>query len=180
MIIEQISSDRLIFIPFTLDVATSILEGQLDALIPLGLKVDNNWPDAESIETLPKIIVNLKLVTEPTGFESWMIVKKENMVVIGDAGFKGKPNSEGEVDLGYSIIEQEQKRGYGFETASKLVDWAFSQSEVSFITASCFINNIGSARILEKIGMQETSRDVEMIYWRLSKDYYNALLSGKN
>lgn len=168
---EQILSDRLIFIPFTLDIATSILEGNLDVLEVLGLKTDKNWPDDETIETLPKIIKNLELVMQPTGFESWMIVKQDNMFVIGDAGFKGKPNANGEVDIGYSIIEKEQKRGYGFETAKKLADWAFSQEEVNFITASCSINNIASARILEKLGMQEISRDKEMIYWRISKKH---------
>lgn len=172
MSIEQISSDRLIFIPFTLDIATSVLEGNLDVLENFGLKLDKNWPDAESIETLPKIIKNLKIVSEPTGFESWMIVKKENMIVIGDAGFKGKPNTAGEVDIGYSIIDQEQKRGYGLESGKTLADWAFSQREVNFITASCFINNVGSARILEKIGMQEISSDNEMIYWRISRNQY--------
>ena len=98
-----------------------------------------------------------------------MIIKQDNMAVIGDAGFKGKPNANGEVDIGYSIIEKEQKRGYGFETAKKLTDWAFSQQEVKFITASCLINNIASVKILEKLGMQEKSRDEEMIYWRIKK-----------
>jgi len=171
MSIEQILSERLIFIPFTLDIATSVLKGNLDVLETLGLYTDNNWPDDESIKTLPQIINNLELVLEPTGFESWMIVKQDNMVVIGDAGFKGKPNAKGEVDIGYSIIEKEHKKGYGFETAKELADWAFSHQEVNFITASCLINNTASAKILEKIGMQETSRDMEMIYWRISKKY---------
>lgn len=170
MSIERIYSDRLIFIPFTLAIATSILDGNLEVLEILGLKIDEDWPDKESIETLPKIIKNLELVEEPTGFESWMIIKQDNMAVIGDAGFKGKPNANGEVDIGYSIIEKEQKRGYGFETAKKLTDWAFSQQEVKFITASCLINNIASARILEKLGMQEISRNEEMIYWRIYKN----------
>ncbi len=169
MSIKQILSNRLIFIPFTLDVATAVLAGNLEILESYGLKINKNWPDDECMETLPKIIKNLKLVVEPTGFESWMIVKQDNRMVIGDAGFKGKPNTNGEVDIGYSIIEEEQKRGYGFETAKILTDWAFSQSEVNSITASCFINNIASARILEKIGMQEISRDKEMIYWKISK-----------
>lgn len=168
---KELLSDRLIFIPFTLETATSILQGNLEVLEILGLKTDENWPDDEIIETLPKIIKKLELVMQPTGFESWMIVKQDNRFVIGDAGFKGKPNANGEVDIGYSIIEKEQKRGYGFETAKKLVDWAFSQQGVNFITASSLINNIASARILEKLGMQEVSRDNEMIYWKISKTW---------
>ncbi len=169
MSIERIVSDRLLLVPFTLDIASNILEGNIGVLESLGLKTDKNWPDNESLETLPKIIKNLQLVKEPTGFESWMIVKRDNMLVIGDAGFKGRPNANGEVDIGYSIIEKEQNRGYGLETAKSLVDWAFLQQEVKHITASCLIKNIASGKILEKIGMFEISRDEEMIYWRLSK-----------
>jgi ribosomal-protein-alanine N-acetyltransferase len=34
---------------------------------------------------------------ETDGFYVWMIVKKEDMTVIGDAGFKGAPNENGEL-----------------------------------------------------------------------------------
>jgi len=135
----------------------------------LGLKTVKSWPDKESLETLPKIIKNLELVKEPTGFESWMIVNQDNMTVIGDAGFKGRPNANGEVDIGYSIIKEEQKKGFGFETAKALTDWALLHESVKDITASCFIKNTASIRILEKLGMHEVSRNTEMIYWRLSK-----------
>jgi ribosomal-protein-alanine N-acetyltransferase len=101
----QISSDRLILIPFTINIATSVLNRELEVLEKLGIKIDKNWPDSETIEVLPKIIKNLEIVKEPTGFESWMIIKKDNMTVIGDAGFKGKPNASGEVDIGYAVIE---------------------------------------------------------------------------
>ncbi len=169
MSIERIFSNRLMLVPFTLDIASSILDGNISVLESLGLGVDKSWPDSESLETLPKIINNLKLVKEPTGFESWMIVRRDNMLVIGDAGFKGRPNEKGEVDIGYSIIEEEQNRGYGFETAKRLADWAFLHQEVKHITASCLINNKASAKILDKMGMREVSRDEDMIYWRLSK-----------
>lgn len=169
MSIEKIFSERLFFVPFTLDAATSILKGNLEVLNNLGLQTDKNWPDYESIETLPKIVKNLEKVKEPTGFESWMIVRQDNMFVIGDAGFKGKPNANGEVDIGYSIIEKEQKKGYGFETAKRLVDWAFLQQGVKHITASCLISNIASARILEKVRMHEIYRDKKMIYWSISR-----------
>ena len=56
MSIKQILSDRLIFISFTLDIATSVLEWNLDVLESLGLKIDKYWPDDESIEHYPKLL----------------------------------------------------------------------------------------------------------------------------
>lgn len=169
MPVHNIHTDRLILVPFTLAVAKSLMPGGISMLRDIGLRPTCYWPDQETVDTLPRIIKSLEKVPEPTGFESWMIVLKENSTVIGDAGFKGAPNKEGAVDIGYSIIEQEQRRGYGLETAKALIHWAFQQPTVSAVTAKCLVENEPSAKILEKLGMQELVRDDEMIYWKLSK-----------
>jgi ribosomal-protein-alanine N-acetyltransferase len=170
MNIERITTERLFLIPFTCKIATTVLEGNFEELIKMGLSLGEGWPDEDAIETIPKIIRNLELVKEPTGFESWMIIKKDRMMIIGDAGFKGRPNSKGEIDIGYGIIESERKKGYGIEAAQGLADWAFSKPEVQIITAKSLINNIDSARILEKMKFKEISRDDEMIGWSLKKE----------
>lgn len=135
----------------------------------IGLQPTCYWPDQETMDTLPRIIKSLEKVKEPTGFESWMIVLKHNSTVIGDAGFKGEPNRDGSVDIGYSIIEQEQQRGYGMETAKALIEWAFRQPSVKSVTAKCLLENAASARILEKLCMKELIRDDEVIYWKLER-----------
>ncbi|PRY04296.1 ribosomal-protein-alanine N-acetyltransferase [Pontibacter ummariensis] len=165
--VDRIITDRLILIPFSINTAVSILEQNPEIFAGLGLQQTSLWPDQEAIETLPKIIRNLELVGDPTGFESWMVVLKSDKTVIGDAGFKGRPNKAGEVDLGYAIIEQEQRKGYGMEVARALTEWALEQQKVNSVTAKCFIGNTGSARILQKLGMTETHRDEEMIYWQI-------------
>ncbi|MCX2738394.1 GNAT family N-acetyltransferase [Pontibacter anaerobius] len=167
MAIQNIHTHRLILIPFTLNVAKALLDGGTSILAQLGLQPTPYWPDQEARETLPKIIRNLELVPAPTGFESWMVVQKSSMTVIGDAGFKGTPNAEGEVDIGYAIIAQEQQKGYGLEVAQGLSAWALAQPGVSVITAKCLIHNTASAKILKKLGMQEAGRSDEMIHWEL-------------
>ncbi|MEJ8802076.1 GNAT family N-acetyltransferase [Pontibacter sp. H249] len=166
--IKPITTERLLLIPFTLETATSLLKGDLSVLHKLGLKITNHWPDQEATETLPKIILNLELPGGPTGFESWMVVLREEKAVIGDAGFKGGPDTCGAVDLGYAIIEQEQRKGYGLEVAQALTGWALSHREVQCVTARCLLENTGSIRILEKLGMCEVHRDEDMIYWQTS------------
>ncbi|HEY4651846.1 MAG TPA: GNAT family N-acetyltransferase [Pontibacter sp.] len=167
---QPIHTNRLVLVPFTLEVAQSLWPRGDTRLLPgLGLQPTCFWPDQETMDTLPRIIKRLELLPEPTGFESWMIVLKHNATVIGDAGFKGAPDKDGTVDIGYSIIEQEQQRGYGLETAQALVDWAFRQPKVKSLTASCLLENTASTRILEKLGMQEVVRDDEVIYWKLPR-----------
>jgi len=152
-------------------VARALRAGNTGILAEIGLQPTRIWPDQESMDTLPRIIKRLEQLPEPTGFESWMIVLRHNATVIGDAGFKGAPNKEGIVDIGYSIIEQEQQRGYGLETARALVGWAFRHPHVEAVTANCLLENTASIRLLEKLGMQETVRDDEMIYWKLHRPH---------
>jgi [ribosomal protein S5]-alanine N-acetyltransferase len=169
MSIHPIHTERLILIPFTLEASHSLLAGDKSILIRYNLNPTPYWPDQETMDTLPRIVKRLEQLPEPTGFESWMIVLKQNATVIGDAGFKGGPNEEGAVDIGYSIIEQEKQRGYGLETARALSEWAFRHPQVKAVTANCLLGNTASIRLLEKLGMQEVNRDEEMIYWRISK-----------
>lgn len=165
---QPIHTERLVLIPFTLEAARALYAGDQAVLAYLGLQATPYWPDQETMDTLPKVIKHLEKVQEPTGFESWMIVLKRNRTVIGDAGFKGPPGAEGVVDIGYSIIEQEHRKGYGMETAKGLLSWAFAQPSVKAVTAKCLIANTASTRILEKLGMQQILRDEEIIHWRIT------------
>ncbi|NEM96698.1 GNAT family N-acetyltransferase [Pontibacter burrus] len=163
----HIHTERLLLIPFTLEITKLLMAGDTSILQKLGLQLTPYWPDQEAIDTFPKIINNLEKVPEPSGFESYMVVHRLSMTVIGDAGFKGLPNDDGAVDIGYAIVAQAQKNGYGFEAANGLVNWAFQQPGVKVITARCLLDNSASARVLEKLGMQQISRDEELIRWRM-------------
>ncbi|GAB3199197.1 ribosomal-protein-alanine N-acetyltransferase [Pontibacter aydingkolensis] len=165
---QPIHTNRLILIPFTLEATKTLMAGDTSILPKLGLQLTPFWPDQEAIDTFPKIIKNLELVKEPTGFESYMVVHRVSMTVIGDVGFKGLPNADGEVDIGYAIIAQAQNRGYGLETAQGLMNWAFQQPGVKAITARCLLGNAPSARVLVKLGMQQVSTTEDFIRWRIS------------
>jgi ribosomal-protein-alanine N-acetyltransferase len=164
---KNIITDRLLLIPFTKEIANIILSGDLTKLIEIGFHLGEGYPDEETLDTIPKILHNLNLVPEPTGFESWMIVLKDEMTIIGDIGFKGKPNHLGAVDIGYGIIDSERKKGYASEASHGLIKWAFANSEVTLITAKCLLENIASSKILTKLNFYEVGRDNEMIHWEL-------------
>lgn len=177
---KRIYTERLVLIPFTLQAARALQAGDKGPVRELGLQATTYWPDQEAIDTFPNIIRKLELVPEPTGFESWMIVLKTDRTVIGDAGFKGQPNAKGEVDIGYSIIAQEHRKGYGMEATRALADWAFRQQGVKHITAKCLLDNEASARILVKLGMQEVVRDDEMIYWSIANPHQRPITTTKS
>jgi len=164
---KKLETERLLLLPFTIRLCQMVNEKDFEGLVHEGLFPGVGYPDQETLETIPKIIKNLELVTDPTGFESWLIINKKEMAIIGDIGFKGIPNSSGEVDLGYGIIESERRKGYALEAATALSNWALSHPDVKKITAKCLIDNNGSAKILEKLDFKRTARDNNMQHWSL-------------
>ncbi len=167
MSLKSINTTRLILVPITLEIIRDLLKNSTSELKKLGLKTDENWPTNDTKDILPIICKEFEKYIVPTGFEFWMIVNRDNMQVMGDIGFKGQPNNEGEVEIGYGLIAEEREKGYGYEALEAMVKWAFSQEKVKGVKADCLIDNYPSIKILEKVGMKEINRNEEFIYWEL-------------
>jgi [ribosomal protein S5]-alanine N-acetyltransferase len=168
--IEKLHTERLLLIPFTLQICKNLLDNDFSDLDRIGLKKGKSWPDHDTLETLPKISNNLSLVEAPTGFESWMIIKEETFEIIGDLGFKGFNYENGNIDIGYGIIKEERGKGYAEEATKALIKWAFTQDIVTEITARCLIDNISSIKLLKKLNFDISKNDNEMMYWYLQKN----------
>lgn len=171
--VDRLLTDRLILIPFTLALCKNIVQHDFDALGPMGLKRGVSWPDEDVMETLPKIINTLSKVEGPTGFESWMIIKKGSFEIIGDLGFKGFNATAQSIDLGYGIIKEERRKGFAEEAVREMIAWAFSNEMVHKITAKCLLENSSSSNLLHKLCFTVMHHDHEMTYWSLSKKEYN-------
>ncbi len=165
--IDKLETERLLLIPFTIEICRHLMNNDFSDLYKMGFKKGISWPDSDVIETLPKIINNLSEVEAPTGFESWMIIKKDTLEIIGDAGFKGLNQQHQNVDIGYGIIKEERRKGYAEEAAAALINWAFSTEIVKEITANCLHDNVGSINLLNKLNFIKTKEDSEMVYWSL-------------
>lgn len=168
-----ILTNRLILIPFTIKICNDILNNNFETIERLGLKRGKKWPDSDTLETLPKIISNLSKVFLPTGFESWMIIKKETNEIIGDIGFKGLNKLNNNCDLGYGIIESERRKGYAEEAAKSLINWVLNNDSSITITASTLIDNENSIKLLQKLNFIEIIRDEILIYWKFLNQDFN-------
>lgn len=154
-------------IPFTLQICKNVINNNFSDLYNKGFIKGKSWPDEDVLETLPRIIKNLSQVKSPTGFESWMLIKKDTLEIIGDAGFKGFNYLQKNADIGYGIIKEERRKGYAAEAVQELIKWAFSEGIVREITAACLLENVSSINLLKKISFTEIRRDEEMIYWSI-------------
>ena len=170
--INKLVTDRLILMPFTKQICKNVLDNDFSDLKILNLKRGKSWPDADVLDTLPRIINNLNKVEYPTGYESWMIIKKDTLEIIGDLGFKGINIDEENIDLGYGVIEEERGKGYAEEAVQEIIKWACLNKNIREITANCLTENINSMKLLLKFNFVQKCIKGNITYWKLSNENY--------
>lgn len=115
---------------------------------------------------------NLKEDPELLGWGAWFVTLADNNQVIGDIGFKGKPDKQGIVEVGFGIIPETHNKGIATESVRAIIEWALSSIIVKKIVAECLIDNIPSIKVLEKLGMTRTGMENGMINWELLNDHH--------
>ena len=85
-------------------------------------------------------------------FFAYVIVRRSDGAAIGDAGFHGPPDEDGEVEIGYALVPEARGAGYASEAVALLVEWAWEQPDVSAVSARVDPGNEPSRRLLERLG----------------------------
>jgi RimJ/RimL family protein N-acetyltransferase len=78
------------------------------------------------------------------------ITLKDNGKLIGGCGIYRRKFREGE--MGYCLHRSYWSQGYMTEAAGALLEFAFTVEDYHRVYATCDPENIGSARVMEKIG----------------------------
>ncbi len=90
---------------------------------------------------------------EKYGFGMGAMIWKETGENIGWSGLQPLENS-GEIEVGYGMIKEFWRRGIGFECAKAWLQFGFETAKLERIVAVANEENIGSWRIMEKLGMK--------------------------
>lgn len=81
--------------------------------------------------------------------------------IVGGAGFKGAPDRNGAVEIGYGIDAAYRNRGYAAEAVAGLCRWALEQPGTARVEAETDPDNAASQRVLEKNGFRATGETGE-------------------
>ena len=81
----------------------------------------------------------------------WVIELKTNRELVGMIELRMEKHR---ADMGYVIARQYWGNGYATEALKSIVDWVLTQANIFRVWAVCDIENIASARVMEKVGMQ--------------------------
>lgn len=170
-----LTTDRLLICPCRLPLITAIYLQDPQAATTLNAEIPPDWPQAELKELLPHLIKLLQHDPKSFPWLLWVIVSATGKTILGDIGFKGRPDENGMVEIGYSLLPDHRNQGYMLEATIALIDWAFQQPAVKRIEAECDISNIASGKVLQRLGMQQTGIHDNMIRWQLLKKDFTAL-----
>lgn len=166
-------AERLDIRPVAPRAATLVLTNQAAFEESIGLRVIADWWQ-DTGRHLVSYYAEWSAAPHDFGYGLWLLYERHEQMIIGSAGFKGTPDAQGVIEIGYGVSASFRRRGYAFEAASALVDWAFQQRAVNTVVAECLVENTGSRRILEKLGMQRTGRRDGYLYWKVTRAEFAA------
>lgn len=117
-----------------------------------------------------KIIPNLIDKTKKDLYYTfWIIINKKKNTMVGDISFKGEPNENGEIEIGYGTYPAFQRNGYMTEAIGKITNWAFDHDNLNAIIAETDPNNIASHKVLKKNKFIVERQTIDNLYWRLDR-----------
>lgn len=165
---EIFETKRLQLVPFTLKLMRAALAEKDTLGHLLGIAIPSTWPGSDLAEAIPEFVAHME--QEAVEFAwNWLIVHKQDLVIVGDVGFMGGP-LDGIAEIGYSIVPEYRNQGYATEAALYLIHWALQQREIRCVTAQCLNSNLGSIKVLQKIGMRQFASDGPMLRWEARKN----------
>lgn len=82
----------------------------------------------------------------------WGITLQGDDTVIGTCGFHLWSRRHRRTDIGYDLAKAYWGQGYITEVTHAMVRWCFDNLHLHRVQADCTAGNIGSERVLEKVG----------------------------
>ena len=143
--------------------AAAALQGDRETAARLvGATLPAAWPAPDLLDILP---IQAAAGPADEGYGIWVMIERETNGVVGDIGFLGPP-ADGGVEVGFSVLPEQRRRGYATEAAALLVAWALSQPDVNRVVARCDADNEGSIATLERVGFTRTRQVDGVIDWQ--------------
>lgn len=152
---ESLETARLVLV--------TLLAAEIEALIAedgdragesAGVVFPAGWPnDRDARDGLSWHLRALQSDPDQRAWRIRVIVERESNRVIGSINLKGPPSDEGDVEIGWGLIEEARGRGYAFEAASAVMAWASRQPGVTSISTTVPDDNERSQRLAARLGL---------------------------
>lgn len=158
----QLNTQRLLMIAATLEHFRTELESPNHLSILLDAQVSSAWPPGEyDRDAMEFFRARLEEGgTKVEGWSVWYAVRKADAqgprALVGAGGYFGPPDSEGVVEIGYSVLPEWRRMGYASEMVQALLERAFSNAQVTKVIAHTTESNAASIGVLSHCGFLAT------------------------
>lgn len=106
-----------------------------------------------------------------------LVVLRETREVVGYVNFHDRPDTDGMVEIGYTIVEGHRGSGYAAEAARILWSYAAEHPDVRTLRATVEPDNAASRHIIESAGLVHVGEQIdpedglELVYEIPAADY---------
>jgi RimJ/RimL family protein N-acetyltransferase len=143
-----IEGDAVRLAPISREVAAALLDGRT----PEGIVFADGYPSQFSLEVMDFLAGPRAATSGAQGFNPCFVVRKDDGVVVGEIGYS--LSADATAQLGYSIVEACQGRGYATDALRALATALVADPRVERIVAQTFPGHVASRRVMEKAGMR--------------------------
>jgi len=168
---EPLSTERLRLIPLTLAELVLCSQSLSQFERQLGVQIEPGTFSAPVLRACNIKIEKMHHVAfaEHLWHTYWLVVTREMPRAIGCLGFKGVPDAQGAVEIGYGIADAVRGKGYGAEAVRALVDWALSQPACQSVWGDPLKTNEASNRLLASCGARLVDKTQTSNIWRIER-----------
>ncbi|TDH26940.1 N-acetyltransferase [Segetibacter sp. 3557_3] len=150
----MIETSNLLLISCDPEILRSAIEGNSALARKLDVTVQDDWTGFG----VAALQYSLDKVTDSEEERNWWTyfpVHKQDNTLIGSGGYKGRPTTDGTVELGYEIAPNYRNRGLATEMTAGLIEHAFKDDRVKAIIAHTLAQDNASTKVLHKCGFQK-------------------------
>jgi RimJ/RimL family protein N-acetyltransferase len=159
----ELITERLILREFTGNDWPAVLAYQSDPSYLQYYEWTGRTPDAVQ-EFVQRLIDDQK--EQPRVKFQLAVTLKSDQQLIGNCGIRMDSADAHEADIGYELSPEHWGNGYATEAARAILQFGFMELRVHRIWAACVADNIGSAHVMEKLGMQNEGRLRDHRYYK--------------
>ena len=167
----MIETPRFTLIPLTVEQVRLHVAGGTLLEEAMGVRPGHR----EVPEPLPSIIRAFilpfleKYARQPVYDTVWVALDRELNQFVADIKFKGEPDDEQTVELGYGTYPAFQGRGYMTEIVGGLTTWALAQPGIDRVTAETALTNGASQAVLRANGFTCFEENDCACWWERKK-----------
>lgn len=148
--LPTLETNRLILRKLTLDDAEDMFEYASDPEVPKY----TTWSVHKSITDTKNFLEVIIEEYHNHEVSPWGIIHKADQKLIGACGFVNWLIDDDRAEIGYVLSRKYWRQGYMTEAISAVIDFGFRTMQLNRIEARCRIQNLASAKVMEKLGMK--------------------------